>query len=84
MERTRHFRGISTRAARHYLVGLGGEAVDDRTVVGDGWEAGLEADVVRVGPSLRLTEVTVRFRGDDDVVPAIVDTFAKKAMRAGG
>ena len=84
MERTRTYRGISVRAAVHYLTGLGGEATDGRTVTGDGWEARLDVDTVEVGPSLALTEVTVRFRGDDEVVPGVVEAFSKKAVRAGG
>lgn len=79
---TRTFRGISRRAARGYLVGLGGEAVDDARVEGDGWTATIEADRVPVGRSLELNEVTITFEGDD--IEELVDAFARKAMRAGG
>lgn len=80
----RTFRGISVRAAVHYLEGVGGEATDDATVRGEGWVATVDEDRVALGPSLRLTEVTVTFEGDPEVVPAVAEAFAKKAVRAGG
>ena len=82
VERT--FRGISVRLARHYLSNLGGKAVGERTVEGDGWRATLSSETVSVGPTLELTEVTVAFEGDKTVVEPLVDDFARKAMRAGG
>lgn len=88
IERT--YRGISARAAIHYLLGLGGEALDDGTVVGDGWRADVSAERVPVGPTLELTEVTVRFETDgqagtaDVPLEELVETFSQKAMRAGG
>lgn len=88
IERT--YRGISARAAVHYLLGLGGETRDDGTVVGDGWRADVSAERVPVGPTLELTEVTVRFEtdgdggADDRSLEALVETFSQKAMRAGG
>lgn len=84
MEVERSFRGISLRLARHYLGNLGGETVDDTTVVGDGWTADLDDETVHIGPSLELTEVTVVFEGDDDTLDDLVSRFAQKAMRAGG
>lgn len=80
----RAFRGISVRLARHYLSGLGGTAVDERTVEGDGWRATLSTEMVSVGPTLELTEVTVAFEGEREVVEPLVEDFAQKAMRAGG
>ncbi|MFB6134924.1 MAG: hypothetical protein ABEJ55_08045 [Halanaeroarchaeum sp.] len=81
---TRSFRGISVRLARHYLEGLGGEAVDETTVVADDWEASLSSTTVSIGPSLNLTEVTVTVEGDDGAVEDLMERFAQKAMRAGG
>lgn len=80
----RSFRGISVRLARHYLSVLGGKAVDERTVEGDGWRATLSVETVSVGPTLELTEVTVAFEGEKDVLEPLVEDFAQKAMRAGG
>ena len=86
-ERTRverSFRGISERLARRYLTNLGGERVDDETVAGEDWTASLSSETVGIGPSLTLTEVTVVFEGDPDVLDGLIEDFAQKAMRAGG
>lgn len=80
----RSFRGISLRLARNYLGNLGGETVDDTTVEGEDWCADLSAEKVSVGPSLQLTEVTVVFEGDEDVLDDLIPAFTQKAMRAGG
>lgn len=84
MERTRSFRGISQRAAVHYLTSVGGEQVDEQTVRGDGWSASVSAEPVEIGPVLKLTEVTVTFEGDEDVLEPVIEAFARKATRAGG
>ena len=84
VERERSYRGISARAAIHYLTKVGGERVDDRTVVGDGWSATVSAETVQIGPSLALTEVTVVFDGDETVLDPLIDAFSQKAIRAGG
>ncbi|MFC7201400.1 hypothetical protein [Halospeciosus flavus] len=82
--REKSFRGISIRLARNYLENLGGEAVADDRVEADDWTASLSAEKAEVGPSLRLTEVTVVFEGDPDVLDRLVEQFSQKAMRAGG
>lgn len=84
MERERTYRGISARAALHYLTKVGGEQIDDHTVSGDGWSATVSADKVEIGPSLGLTEVKVRFEGEPDVLEPLIDAFSQKAIRAGG
>jgi hypothetical protein len=82
VERT--FRGISVRLARHYLTNLGGEAVSDDRVEGDGWTATLGSSEATVGPTLTLTEVAVVFEGEEAALDGLIDRFAQKAMRAGG
>lgn len=82
--REKSFRGISVRLARHYLEKLGGTVVDDEHVEGEEWTVSLSAEKVAVGPTLELTEVTVVFEGDPDVLDSLVERFAQKAMRAGG
>lgn len=82
--REKAFRGISVRLARHYLEKLGGETVDDERVEGDGWTASLSAEKVSIGPTLKLTEVTVVFEGDPEALEDLIDRFSQKAMRAGG
>jgi hypothetical protein len=85
IERERSYRGISLRAAIHYLETVGGEQVDDATVVGEGWRASVSAETVPIGPSLELTEVTVVFESDDpERLDPLVERFSQKAIRAGG
>jgi hypothetical protein len=82
--RERSYRGISQRAALHYLESVGGERVDERTVGGGGWSASVESDSVSVGATLTITEVTVHFEGESDTLEEVVDDFSRKAIRAGG
>jgi len=82
VERT--FRGISLRLARRYLEQLGGTVIDETTVEAPAWRATLATESVSVGPTLELTEVTVRFEGEETALPPVVEVFAQKAMRAGG
>jgi hypothetical protein len=56
---------------------------DDR-VEGDAWVATLADDEVSIGPSLKLTEVTVVFEGDPSTLDPLIERFSQKAMRAGG
>ncbi len=87
IERERSYRGISARAAAGYLENLGGERVDDSVVeAADGtWRASLSEEKVDVGPSLKLTEVTVAFEGENaDALDRLVERFSQKAVRAGG
>ncbi|MFB6166476.1 MAG: hypothetical protein ABEJ31_15055 [Haloarculaceae archaeon] len=91
VRREKDFRGISKRLAVHYLENLGGELVDgeaegpdEARVAGEGWTATLSAEKVRVAGSLELTEVSVAFDGDDDVLEPLIERFSQKAMRAGG
>ncbi|MWG34051.1 hypothetical protein [Halomarina oriensis] len=85
------FRGISKRLATHYLGNLGGERIEGDpegegpvTVEGSDWTATLTAEKVDVAASIRLTEVTVVFEGEEETLPELVDDFSQKAMRAGG
>jgi molybdopterin synthase sulfur carrier subunit len=91
MPLAKSFRGITLRLAVHYLENLGGDCVagdpetsDDARVEAPDWTATLSTDTVAIGPTVRLTEVTVEFEGQDDVVADVVDRFSQKAMRAGG
>lgn len=84
VERVRTYRGISERAARHYLTRVGGELDDDGTVSGDGWRATVSSEMVGIGPTLQLTEVTVTFEGDAERLEDLIERFSRKAIRAGG
>ncbi len=80
----RSFRGISERLAVRYLQRLGGEQVGENTVEGTDWSARLSSHSVAIGPSLTLTEVTVVFEGEQERLDPLIESFARKAMRAGG
>ena len=82
--RTKSYRGISLRLAREYLIKLGGEAVAEDRIEGDGWTASLSAESVSIGPTIQLTEVTVAFAGDTETLEGLIPKFSQKAMRAGG
>lgn len=84
MRREKSFRGISKRLARNYLENLGGEVQDDGDVTGDGWRVSLSSEKVSIGPTVKLTEVTVVFEGDEATLDSLVEAFSQKAMRAGG
>ena len=81
---TRRFRGLTLEQAVGYLEHLGGERVGEAELDGDGWRAELSARKVPVGPSYRLTEVTVTWTGDEPVVERVVLQFRLKAFRAPG
>lgn len=82
--RQRAFRGISKRLVVQYLEGLGGEAEGDSRVVGPDWTVDIETEAVTITNSIQLTEVQLTFEGDEETLDELVDTFAQKAMRAGG
>lgn len=85
IERERSYRGISARAALGYLESVGGKQIEEDAVSGDGWEAAVSAEKVDIGPTLQITEVTVRFQGEDETnLDEIIDRFSQKAIRAGG
>ena len=81
---TRRFRGLPPERAVGYLENLGGTRASEDEVEGDGWRARLSAETVPVGPSYRLTEVTVTWSGDEEVVESIVLRFRVKPFRAPG
>jgi hypothetical protein len=83
--RERSYRGISARAAIGYLESVGGEQTGDRTVSGSNWVAELSEETVSIGPTVKLTEVTVVFESDSaEILEPIIDAFSQKAIRAGG
>ena len=81
---TRAFRGLTPAAAIRYLENLGGERTGNRAVVADEWRATLSVDTAPVGPSYRLTEVTITWSGPADVVDPVIAAFRLKAFRAPG
>ena len=86
MRRRKEYRGISKRLAVDDLENLGGERVDpdgDRVEATD-WRADLDAETVEAAGSIELTEVTVEFEGEAAAVEELIESFTRKAMRAGG
>ena len=81
---TRQFRGLTQEQAIRYLTQLGGTRHDADTVIGNGWEARLSSRKVPVGPSYRLTEVTISWAGDQDKLEDVILRFRLKAFRAPG
>lgn len=61
-----------------------GDAETEAIVEGEGWRAALSAEKVGVGPTLKLSEVTVQFEGEPDVLDPLIEDFSQKALRAGG
>ena len=84
LEETRRFRGMTAEQAMGYLENIGGERTGDREITGDGWVAQLSTAKVPVGPSYRLTEVTISWTGEKDVLEPIIFQFRLKAFRAPG
>ncbi|MFB6165871.1 MAG: hypothetical protein ABEJ31_11995 [Haloarculaceae archaeon] len=80
----RRFRGLTLEQAVGYLEHLGGARTGPTAVEGPGWRADLSARHVPVGPSYRLTEVTVTWTGRQAVLEPIVTRFRLKAFRAPG
>lgn len=81
---TRQFRGTTLDQAVGYLERLGGTREGPATVAGEGWHAELSTRKEPVGPSYRLTELTVTWTGDPERVEPVVLAFRLKAFRAPG
>ena len=68
---------------REYLEELGGEALADNHVVGDGWEAELEKMPPRQVGSLRVGIVQITIMGSPEKLEVLLPDFEKRTMRAG-
>jgi len=84
LRETREFRGVTPECLMGYLEHLGGERISDTEIEGLDWRARLTARKVPVGPTLRLTEVSVTWTGDPDVLEEIIDRCRLKTFRAPG
>lgn len=81
---TRRFRGLTRAQAVRYLEHLGGRRRSDSRVEGPDWKARLSQRKVPVGPSYRLTEVTVTWTGPPAVLDPLILRFRLKAFRGPG
>ena len=80
----REIRGVPLWQIREYLEELGGRAVDDATVHGDGWKATLEQiEDFQIG-SLVVGQVRVRIDGEAETLAALEPKLDDKLIRAGG
>lgn len=68
---------------REYLEELGGEAVADDQVVGDGWQARLVKQPPRQVGSLRVGIVQILLEGTAEALAALLPQLEKKTLRAG-
>lgn len=68
---------------REYLEEIGGTAVSETRVVGEGWTAVLTKLEPRQVGSLRVGQVKVEFEGESDALTQMQKQFYKKTMRAG-
>ncbi|KAA3664146.1 MAG: DUF1952 domain-containing protein [Chloroflexi bacterium] len=75
--------GIPLWLLREYLEELGGTAVSDTQITGEGWTVNLTKLPPREVGSLRVGQVEVAFSGDETAINAIKTQFHKKTMRAG-
>ncbi|MFA9517959.1 hypothetical protein ACERIT_12195 [Halopenitus sp. H-Gu1] len=75
---------MTREQAINYLTNLGGTRQNDHLVTGDGWKATLSTQQEPVGPSYRLTEVTITWVGPPDIVEPVIQRFRLKAFRAPG
>jgi hypothetical protein len=68
---------------REYLEELGGTAVSDTHITGEGWEVSLTKLPPREVGSLRVGRVEVAFSGEETLLNALKTQFQKKTLRAG-
>ncbi len=83
MASNRQLHAIPLWLLREYLEELGGEAVAEDRVIGDGWQAKLNKKPPRQTGSLRVGIVEVVFEGSDEALDALLPGYEKKTMRAG-
>lgn len=76
--------GIPLWLLREYLEELGGTAVSDTEVQGEGWHATLTKLPPREIGSLRVGRVELRLEGDEEALAELRPGLDRKTLRAGG
>ncbi len=76
--------GIPLWLLREYLVELGGRAIDDDVVEGDGWRAKLTKLPDHQVGSLRLGRVELKLVGEPEALAGLRPGLDRKTLRAGG
>lgn len=80
---SRQIRGIPLWLLREYLEELGGTAVSDTRIEGDGWQVSLAKMEPFALGSLRVGQVMMEISGDEDAIARLKPELEKKTMRAG-
>ena len=75
--------GIPLWLLREYLEELGGTAVSETEITGEGWTVNLTKLPPREVGSLRVGQVEVAFSGEEEPLSDLRVRFQKKTMRAG-
>ncbi|GAB4279333.1 MAG: hypothetical protein Kow0080_31550 [Candidatus Promineifilaceae bacterium] len=82
-QESRQIRGIPLWLLREYLEELGGTAVSDTCVQGDGWQITLaKMEPFAIG-SLRVGQVMMEITGETAAIEKLMPDLEKKTMRAG-
>ena len=81
---SRQIRSIPLWLLREYLEELGGTAVSETQVVGEGWTITLANMEPFVLGSLRVGQVMMEIQGEDEAIARLNPELIKKTMRAGG
>ena len=76
--------GIPLWLLREYLEELGGTAVSESVIDGDGWRAELTKLPDHQVGALRMGRVELRVEGDPDALAALRPGLDRKTLRAGG
>ena len=75
--------GIPLWLLRDYLQDLGGEALTEEVLDGEGWQARLQVlPPAQIG-SLRVGRVQVEIEAEQDVLDRFLPAFERKTLRAG-
>ncbi|MBK8905595.1 MAG: DUF1952 domain-containing protein [Anaerolineaceae bacterium] len=80
---SRQIRGIPLWLLREYLEELGGTAVTETQVEGDGWTITLTKMEPFALGSLRVGQVMMEIKGEDEAIARLNPQLEKKTMRAG-
>ncbi|MCB8978454.1 MAG: DUF1952 domain-containing protein [Ardenticatenaceae bacterium] len=80
---SRQVRGIPLWLLREYLEELGGTAVSETRVEGEGWTITLAKMEPFALGSLRVGQVMMEIEGEDDAIAILNPKLEKKTMRAG-
>jgi hypothetical protein len=80
---SRQIRGIPLWLLREYLEELGGTAVSETCVEGDGWTITLAKMEPFALGSLRVGQVMMEIEGEEEAITRLKPGLEKKTMRAG-